>query len=644
MAGVAAMIVLLAGCTAQAPPDPGPGPDVEVAALTTAWGSLLADRVGPLTSRADEAELLVGEVVTALAPTGLTVTTGAVDRTSADTATTTATYDWSLPGGGTWQYTAPWAFTRTGGDSWSLDWSPAVVHPRLGARQTLAVRTTAAAPGVVVDRHDQQIVAPVRVYSVVLFPARVPDLAATAAALATALAPIDPTITPESIVAGAQAAEQEAAQPDPAAAAGTPGAGATGTTGTTGTTDPTGTTGAPGQPAEVAYTVVNLREGDYQSVQPALQGLPGLTFPVQTRDLPPTREFARALLSQVTPVAAELTKAKDGWRVVSIDTTGEELEVLGEGAATDGSRVTLGLDIGLQTAAEAVVDGIAQPALMMVMQPSTGEIMAVAQNPGTDAMGAPSFTGRFPPGSIFKIVTATAALERGLITQETPVGCPGSAIFDGREIRNNASFDLGTVTARTAFAKSCNTTFAELATQMPAEALPDMALHYGIGLDFVVPGITTLTGAVPPAESVVQRAENGFGQGQDLLTPFSALLMAATVANGTMPVPTVIRGTTTTIDRAVPAPPSAQVQRDIQDFMGAVASEDGSAKVLLPFGDVHAKTGTAEYTDETSTLQAHAWTVAYRHDLAVVAFIYGGSSSTYTNEAIARLFGSIPLD
>ena len=621
-------MALLSACTATPPPDPGPGPDAEVAALTQAWGTLLADRVGPLTSVPDEAELLIGEVVTALAPAGLTVTAGGIDRTSADTATTTATFDWELPEGGTWQYTAPWTFTRSGGQTWTLDYTPAVIHPRLGQRQTLALRTTPAAPGVIVDRNDQQIVSPVKVYSVVLFPARVPDLASTAAALATALAPIDPTVTAESIVTGAQSAEQDAAQgadPDQGASSSAP------------------ASGSDAEPAEAAYTVINLREGDYQKVEAALQPIAGLSFPVQTRELPPTRDFARALLSQVTPVAAEMTAARGGWRVVSIDTTGEELETLGEGAPVVGRRVTLGLDIGMQTAAETVVDAIPQPALMMAMQPSTGEIMAMAQNPGADAMGAVALTGQFPPGSIFKIVTASAALERGLITQDTQVGCPGSRVFDGREIRNNASFDLGTVSARTAFAKSCNTTFADLSTQMPAEALPEMALHYGIGLDFVVPGITTLTGSVQPAETVVQRAENGFGQGQDLLTPFSALIMAATVAHGTMPVPTVIRGTTTTIDKAVPAPPPVQVQHDIQDFMGAVASEDGSAKILLPFGDVHAKTGTAEYADETGTLQAHAWTVAYRHDLAVVAFIYGGSSSTYTNEAIAQLFGSIPL-
>ena len=55
---------------------------------------------------------------------------------------------------------------------------------------------------------------------------------------------------------------------------------------------------------------------------------------------------------------------------------------------------------------------------------------------------------------------------------------------------------------------------------MPADALPQAAAAYGVGLDFVMAGAVTLTGKVPNADSVIQRAENGFGQGQVLVTPF----------------------------------------------------------------------------------------------------------------------------
>ena len=110
---------------------------------------------------------------------------------------------------------------------------------------------------------------------------------------------------------------------------------------------------------------------------------------------------------------------------------------------------------------------------MLAMQPSTGEILAVAQNAAANAQGAPALTGQYPPGSTFKVVTATAGLDRGLIAPGQPVACPGAFEIDGRVIHNSHDFALGTVDSTLAFAKSCNTTFASLATQMPADALPD---------------------------------------------------------------------------------------------------------------------------------------------------------------------------
>ena len=97
------------------------------------------------------------------------------------------------------------------------------------------------------------------------------------------------------------------------------------------------------------------------------------------------------------------------------------------------------------------------------MQPSTGEILAVAQNAAANAQGAPALTGQYPPGSTFKVVTATAGLERGLIAPGQPVDCPGVFEIEGRAIRNSHDFALGTVDSTLAFAKSCNTTFASLA-------------------------------------------------------------------------------------------------------------------------------------------------------------------------------------
>ena len=385
--------------------------------------------------------------------------------------------------------------------------------------------------------------------------------------------------------------------------------------------------------------MINLREADYQKVKPQLDAIPGLSFPSEVRNLPPTKDFARALLGEVTPVAAKKMTGTNGWKVIIVDTTGGALETLADHPAVAGDRVTLTLDSTIQQAAEAALSSVSAPAVLLVMQPSTGELLAVAQNAAANAAGTPALTGEYPPGSTFKVVTATAGLDRGLIAPGQSVDCPGVFTIDGREIHNAHDFALGTVDSTLAFAKSCNTTFADLSTQMPANALPSAATDYGIGLDFVMEGATTLTGKVPDAQTTVQRAENGFGQGQVLITPFSALLMAATAANGTMPMPVLIRGSTTTVDKPAPVR-SAQVQQGIQTYMKAVVDE-GTGAGLEGFGDVHAKTGTAEFTATDGTTHAHAWTVGYLGDMAFAALVVGGEDSIVTNGVTAKFLAAI---
>ena len=81
-----------------------------------------------------------------------------------------------------------------------------------------------------------------------------------------------------------------------------------------------------------------------------------------------------------------------------------------EEAPKPGSTVSLTLDRQIQTAAEDALEPLAQQAMLVAVQPSTGGILAVAQNAPADAAGALALTGRFPPGSSFKIVTSLAGV------------------------------------------------------------------------------------------------------------------------------------------------------------------------------------------------------------------------------------------
>ena len=593
LAGLLATLLIAAGCTSPAPPEAaGPGPDDTIAEFIGHWSRLDLDKAAALTTAPDEADQLLTTVITNLEPTDVRITAGPVDRTADDAATVPVTFAWGLDGVGTWTYDAAWTWQRSGrGENarWNLVWAPAVIHPKLAPQQTIALRTSETDDGVLVDRNDQPLVGPVKVYTVQLAPTEVTDLPATAKKLAGVLGRFDPTITQAAIVEGV------------------------------GKADP-----------EVGYTVINLREGDFTAVRAKLAGIEGVTTPSEIRQLPPTKDFAKAVLGEVSAAADTLSTGTDGWRIVAIDAAGDELTTLSEKAPEPGAKVIVTLDSAMQQAAEKLLATVPEQAALVAIQPSTGEILTVAQNAPANVEGPIALMGRYPPGSTFKIVTATAAFERTLVTPTTDVACPGRWVIDSRPIRNDFEFDLGTVPLTLAFAKSCNTTFAELSTKMPADALTKAGKQYGVGLDFVIPGITTLTGQVPAADTVTQAAENGFGQGLVLVSPFSAALMAATAATDEMPVPTIIRGTKTTVDQEVAKRP-AKAAAGVRTLMRAVVTE-GTATLLGDVGTVSAKTGTAEYTDSKGDLKAHAWTVGYRGDVAFAVLIVGGDSSKRTTQ------------
>jgi cell division protein FtsI/penicillin-binding protein 2 len=254
-----------------------------------------------------------------------------------------------------------------------------------------------------------------------------------------------------------------------------------------------------------------------------------------------------------------------------------DLDAPGDGPAA-GTTVATGLDLAVQTAAEDAVEPVAQPTVLVAVAPSTGDLLAVAQNGPADAAGAISLTGRYPPGSTFKMVTATAAVAGLHLTLDSPEPCPGVTVIGGRPVPNEGEFDLGTVPLRTAFARSCNTTFAQLGAQLPPDALPSAALRLGLGADYRVPGLTTVTGAVPPSTDTVQRAENGFGQGQVIATPLGMALAAATVARGANVVPQLIHGRPTEV-LAAATPPDGPALDQLRPMMRAVVT-DGTAKLL----------------------------------------------------------------
>jgi cell division protein FtsI/penicillin-binding protein 2 len=293
------------------------------------------------------------------------------------------------------------------------------------------------------------------------------------------------------------------------------------------------------------------------------------------------------------------------------------------------------LSTAVQNAAQQAVKSTPQQAAIVALEPSSGELLAVAQN--ADAPMA--LNGLFPPGSTFKIATASAALQTGSVTADSSVDCPATTTISGtRTIPNDPHVVPGTFPLHTAFAKSCNTTFAQLAASLPSDALPTAARQLGIGVDFTLaPGINTVTGKVLPTEDAVTRAEDGFGQGEVVASPFGMALMAATVAEGTMPTPKVLRGTDTAVTGAAGAPPPAAISA-LRQMMREVVT-GGTASSLAQFGDLRGKTGTAEFGPDNG--HAHGWFVGYRNDIAFAVLVADEQSATSALDVTAAFLTAL---
>jgi cell division protein FtsI/penicillin-binding protein 2 len=229
-----------------------------------------------------------------------------------------------------------------------------------------------------------------------------------------------------------------------------------------------------------------------------------------------------------------------------------------------------------------------------------------------------------------------------VVQPTSAVPCPGSLVVGGKTFINADRFQLGTVSLRRAFARSCNTTFTSLATTLPDGALTRTAAQFGVGVDWKL-GVPSYDGAVPPPRDATENAADAIGQGTVLTSPLSMALVAATVQHGSVPTPTLISG-----ERSAPPDPPAALDpalvTTLRDFSRAVVTEGTAAAVLgsAP-GLVAGKTGTAEY-GAARPPRSHSWFAGYRGDLAFAVFVFDGASSGTIATPVAESFlAGVPL-
>jgi penicillin-binding protein A len=240
------------------------------------------------------------------------------------------------------------------------------------------------------------------------------------------------------------------------------------------------------------------------------------------------------------------------------------------------------IDLQVQSAAVAALAG--RFGGIAALDPGTGRVRALA---------GVAFSAPQPPGSTFKIITATAALEEKLVKPSTPFPVETHAVIDGVDLQNANGESCGGNFTET-FAHSCNSVFAPLGVKLGAKRLVDAAERFGFNEAPTVAGAAMST--LPSAEEIgspLAIGSSAIGQGKVLATPLEMAVVADTIASGG------VRHPPTLLERGPrPAPvrvTTRRVARTVEKLMIAVVRYGtGTAASLAPTAVVAGKTGTAE--------------------------------------------------
>src|SRR5215831_2913580 len=298
-----------------------------------------------------------------------------------------------------------------------------------------------------------------------------------------------------------------------------------------------------------------------------------------------------------------------------------------------GTTVRTSINMHDQLAASAAVRAATttRPVDVVALQPSTGRVLAVIERPGGFDR---ALQGGFPPGSTFKVVTASALSGTGL-RPASNVQCPAQVNVGGRVFHNFDNEHLGATSLQTAFAVSCNSTFITLATQrLNGSTLASTAALFGFNSQPSL-GIPATLGRFTTPHTPVDLAADAFGQGTDLVNPLSEASMAGAVEDGTWRPPQLVLSPAPK-QTAQPQQLSSTVLATLRPMMRAVVTTGTAANVGSHAG-VFGKTGTAEFGSSQNP-KAHAWFVGYRGDLAFAVLVEGGGVGADASAPIANAF------
>ncbi|MGD2186622.1 MAG: penicillin-binding protein 2 [Desulfobacterales bacterium] len=386
-------------------------------------------------------------------------------------------------------------------------------------------------------------------------------------------------------------------------------------------------------------------------------------------------------------------RGKRGGRQVEVNANGLIVRVLKTVDAEPGHNVFLTIDQQLQHRTEALLDGVVGAAV--AIEPGTGQILALASSPSFDQnffvggitheqwdllisnpfrpMSNRAIQGEYPPGSTYKVITALAGLQEGVIDDRTTLHCPGQYRFGNRVYRCWKKGGHGKVNIIKAVEESCDVFFYQVGQRLGVDRLAWYAKAFGLGTPTGINLDQEAHGLIPTAAWKKKRTgvpwQEGetlsiaIGQGFNLATPLQMAVLVAAIANGGNRYQPLILDRIKMVDgqilqknepKRIGKLPVSSSNLDLVKLglWKVVNGENGTARgSRLADIDISGKTGTSQVIsrkeddelpeeDMPVHLRAHAWFVAYAPTdnpvIAVAVVVEHGEHGSGTAAPIAK--------
>lgn len=361
--------------------------------------------------------------------------------------------DWNFGEGKDWQYSTRGSAKKLS-VGWRIAWEPDVLAPDLLPDNAVRYVRTDAAPPLVFDSAQNVLMNERTINAILLDPAQTPDPAASAAQLADVIDVVAPLITADTLMS------------DLAESAGS------------------------------SILAVNLRDDDFAVLESDLRAIPGVVVTQTPKLIAGDRRITSPLLDSLRSAWQQNRDATAGWAVDVVNADGSLTRQAGfQGPGGPDLHATL--DPRIQLAAEEAVVSVGTAASIVAISPSTGAIVAAAQNSYANEQGQIAFSAMYPAGSLSDLLTAG--------------GVDASSV--------------------------------------------------GLGVNYAMPGLDAYTGALPSDNSAIERIRTVGNETSELsVTPFGLAQLSASIARGASPTPSIVVGQPATADREPGALPPVALE------------------------------------------------------------------------------------